>query len=117
VIQRLVKASADPVRLGGIGFVVGEQIEKLTGIETRALVMGHLLRGGTPTSFDRVLATELGTKAVDMIVAGDFGCMVAVKGTELVPVRLDLVARGARTIQLDHHLIRSGRSLGTSFGD
>src|SRR4030067_2299568 len=67
VIQRIVKESPDPIRLGGIGFVLGQQIEKLTGLETRTVVMGHLLRGGAPTPFDRVLATQLGTKAVAKI--------------------------------------------------
>ncbi|MBU0604967.1 MAG: ATP-dependent 6-phosphofructokinase, partial [Candidatus Omnitrophica bacterium] len=76
VIQRMVKESSDPVRLGGIGFVLGDKLEKLTGFETRAVVMGHLQRGGTPTVFDRVLATQLGSTAVDMIVNKKFGNMV-----------------------------------------
>jgi 6-phosphofructokinase 1 len=117
VIQRIVKESADPVRLGGIGFVLGEQIEKMTGIQTRTVVMGHLQRGGSPTAFDRVLATSLGTKAVNMIQNKQFGYMVGLKGTKLVEVPLEKVAKGPRTIPRNHRLIRSARGVGTSFGD
>jgi len=117
VIQRIVKESADPIRLGGIGFVLGDQIEKLSGIETRTVVMGHLQRGGSPTPLDRVLATELGTKAVDMIKARKFGYMVGVRKNSFVEVSLKDVARGARKVPLDHPLIRSARSLDTCFGD
>ena len=117
VIQRIVKESPDPIRLGGIGFVLGSQIEKTTGIETRTVVMGHLLRGGTPTPFDRVLATRLGAKAVDMIAKEEFGYMVAVSGSSLVKVSLEDVAKGPRTVPLDEPLIQSARSVDTCFGD
>ncbi len=117
VVQRIVKESADPVRLGGIGFVLGEQIEKITGLETRTVVMGHLLRGGPPTPFDRILATGLGSKAVDMIENKEFGKMVAMKKNSLVPVPLKEVAKGPRTIPPSHPMIKAARSLGTSFGD
>lgn len=117
VIQRIVKESSDPIRLGGIGFVLGEQIEKITGLETRTVVMGHLLRGGTPTPFDRVLATRLGTKALDLVKERRFGYMVAVKGETLSYVPLKEVARGIRKVPRNHPLIRVARSVGTSFGD
>jgi len=117
VIQRIVKESPDPIRLGGIGFVLGSQIEKTTGIETRTVVMGHLLRGGTPTPFDRVLATRLGAKAVDMIANQEFGYMVGVRGNSLVAVSLEDVAQGPRTVPLDEPLIQSARSVDTCFGD
>jgi 6-phosphofructokinase 1 len=117
VVQRVVKESTDPIRLGGIGFVLGSQIEEATGHETRTVVMGHLQRGGVPTPFDRVLATRLGTRAVDMVENGTFGYMVGVKGSSLVEVPLEEVARGPRSIPLDDPLIRSARSVGTCFGD
>lgn len=117
IIQRVVKESADPVRLGGVGFILGRQIEKITGLETRTVVMGHLLRGGSPTSFDRVLATQLGTKAVDLIEKERFGYMVGIKGNNLVEVPLKNVAQGIKNIPLNHPLIRSARSVGTCFGD
>ncbi len=117
VVRRIVKDSTDPVRLGGIGFVVGAQIEKMTGIETRTVVMGHLQRGGTPTPYDRVLATKLGTSAVDLIENGEFGYMVAVKGNAMTKVRLQDVAKGQRTVRSNDPLIASARAVGTCFGD
>jgi 6-phosphofructokinase 1 len=117
VIQRMVKESPDPIRLGGIGMVLGDQIEKISGIETRTVVMGHLQRGGSPTSFDRILATELGTKTVDMIKAKRFGRMVAVKKYDFVDVPLSEVAGKIRKVPLTYPLIKSARDLDTCFGD
>ncbi len=117
VIQRFVKESSDPIRLGGIGFILGEQIERVTGLETRTVVMGHLLRGGSPTPFDRILATNLGTKAVDLIEDKNFGCMVGIKKDSLVTVPLKEVAKGPKLIPLNHPMIKAARSLGTCFGD
>jgi len=117
VIQRLVAKSADAVRLGGVSFVLGEQIEKLSGLETRAVVLGHLQRGGTPTSFDRVLATALGAEAVDLVVQGRFGRMVAVRSGAVASVPLETAAGGPRLVSLDHPLLAAARAVGTSFGD
>ena len=117
VVRRIVKESTDPIRLGGIGFVLGSQIEQATGLETRTVVMGHLQRGGTPTPFDRVLATRLGTKAVDMIKNKKYGYMVGVKNNKLVEVPLEDVAKGKKLVPLDDPLIQSARSVGTCFGD
>jgi 6-phosphofructokinase 1 len=78
--------------------------------------MGHLLRGGSPTAFDRVLATQLGTKAVDMITRREFGCMVAVKNSSLVKVSLTEVAKGQRKVPLNHPLVQAAKAVGTSFG-
>jgi 6-phosphofructokinase 1 len=117
VVKRIVQDSAEPVRLGGISFVLGEQIEKLTQLETRAVVMGHLQRGGTPSSCDRVLATRLGTYVSDMIEKKEFGYMVGVRGDSLVNVPLEEVAQGPRCIPPENLLIKSARSVGTCFGD
>jgi len=116
VVQRIVKESSDPVRLGGIGFVLGEQIEKITGIETRAVVMGHLQRGGSPTPFDRVIATQLGTKAVDIIKKKKFGYMSALNKNMLSEVSLSEAAKGSRLVPLNHPMIKSALSLSTCFG-
>lgn len=116
VIQRMVKESSDPVRLGGIGFVLGDQIEKATGIETRAVVMGHLQRGGSPTPFDRILATELGSEAIDMVVKKKYGYMVGMSRGRIVNVPLKDVAKGHRTVPLNCPLIKTAMSLGTCFG-
>src|SRR5512139_143118 len=76
------------VRLGGIGTVLEKEIEKRTGKEARATVLGHIQRGGTPTAFDRWLATRFGLHAVDAASDGDFGKMVALRGTSIVRVPL-----------------------------
>ncbi len=117
VIKRVVKESTDPVRLGGIGFILAAQIEKMTEVETRAVMIGHLQRGGVPMPFDRILATRLGTKAVEMIAKEKYGYMVGVKGNSLTEVSLEDVAGGPRQIPLDDPLIQSARSVGTCFGD
>ncbi|MFA5339048.1 MAG: ATP-dependent 6-phosphofructokinase [Candidatus Omnitrophota bacterium] len=118
VVKRVVKESFESVRLGGVSFVLGSQIEKLAcGIESRAVVMGHLQRGGSPTPFDRVLATQLGTRAVDFINEGAFGHMVAVRNNEFVKVSLSEVAGGKRLVPRNHPLVASARAVGTCFGD
>jgi 6-phosphofructokinase 1 len=71
-------------RLGGIGTVLGGEIEACTGIETRVTKLGYVQRGGTPSAFDRVLATRLGVKAFEMAQAGEFGCMAALQGNRIV---------------------------------
>jgi len=117
VIRKIVKKSADPVRLGGIGFVLQEALERTTAIESRTVVLGHLQRGGSPTASDRILATQLGAKAVDLIILGEFGRMTAVQGGEITSVPLQVASGGPRTVPLDHPLIAAARSIGTSFGD
>ncbi|HWC22663.1 MAG TPA: 6-phosphofructokinase [Flexivirga sp.] len=75
-------------RLGGIANQLAPELESLTGIETRATTLGHIQRGGTPTAFDRVLATRLGMAAIDSVVQGQWGSMVALRGTEIIQVDL-----------------------------
>lgn len=90
-VEALVSAQTDAfghARLGGVGQWLAEQIEQRTGKEARATVLGHVQRGGTPTAFDRVLATRFGLAAMDAVEAGQFGTMVALHGTaiDLVPL-------------------------------
>ena len=75
-------------RLGGVAYQIAPVLEELTGFETRVTVLGHLQRGGTPTAFDRVLATRMGAKAVDLAAEGASGVMVAMRGADIVPVPL-----------------------------
>ena len=75
-------------RLGGVGQYLAAQIEKHTGKEARTVVLGHIQRGGTPTAFDRVLATRFGIQAIDAVHEGDFGKMMALRGTDIVRVPL-----------------------------
>ncbi len=77
------------VRLGGIGGRLAEEIEKRTGYETRMVILGHIQRGGSPTSFDRVLATRYGVQAIDMVHQGEFGRMASLQGQKLTSVPLE----------------------------
>ena len=86
------------VRLGGIGSVIARQIEGQTGIETRVTALGYVQRGGTPTAYDRVLATRFGVKAVDMIIAGEFGKMASLRGNKVVSVDLEEATSGIKKV-------------------
>ncbi len=92
-------------------------LEKMTGLEARLTILGHLQRGGTPTAADRILTTKLGTACVDYIQAGTFGVMVAVQRGDIVTVPLDEVVRGRKTVPLDHPWLGSARAVGTCLGD
>ncbi len=116
-VKRVVKDSADQIRLGGISFILGEQLENMIELETRSVVMGHLQRGGTPTPFDRILATRLGSKAVDLIVEKRYGKMVNVQGDRLGDFPLEKVAEGPRLIPENHDLITAAREIGVCFGN
>jgi len=87
-------------RLGGIGAALGEELERRTGFETRVTVLGHVQRGGTPTSTDRILATRYGAQAYDMVKAGEFGRMVALHGSEITSIPLERV-KGVKTVDLE----------------
>lgn len=104
-------------RLGGIGHKLAAQLEALTGKEARTVVLGHLQRGGTPTSYDRVLATRFGARAVSLAKRGDFGKMVASHPPDIVPISLSEVVGRTKTVPLSHDLIQTARAVGTSFGD
>jgi ATP-dependent phosphofructokinase / diphosphate-dependent phosphofructokinase len=104
-------------RLGGIGIRCAAQLGELTGKETRYVVLGHLQRGGSPTAFDRTLATRFGGKAVELLMKGQFGKMVANHPPDLVPVPLGEVVGKTKTVPLDYDLLLTARALGVSFGD
>jgi 6-phosphofructokinase 1 len=86
------------VRLGGIGQLLANEIEKRTGKEARCTVLGHIQRGGTPTAFDRVLATRFGEHAIGAVQDGAFGTMVALRGTDIVRVPLTEATREIKTV-------------------
>jgi 6-phosphofructokinase 1 len=104
-------------RLGGVGVRVARELEELTGKETRYVVLGHLQRGGTPTAFDRTLATRFGGKAVELLLKGQFGKMVANRPPDLVPIPLKEVVGKTKTVPLDYDLMTTARAIGVSFGD
>ncbi|HLI36654.1 MAG TPA: 6-phosphofructokinase [Streptosporangiaceae bacterium] len=86
------------VRLGGIGQLLASEIEKRTGKEARVAVLGHIQRGGTPTAFDRVLATRFGVQAIEAVRDGAFGTMVALRGTDIIRVPLTDATRELKAV-------------------
>ncbi|MBK7003510.1 MAG: 6-phosphofructokinase [Rhodoferax sp.] len=96
---------------------LAKQLEKLTGLEARVTILGHLQRGGTPSAADRILATRLGTACADLIALGTFGVMVAAKGEGTRPVPLEEVAGPVKTVPKDHPWILTARRVGTNLGD
>jgi len=89
------------VRLGGVGNRLALELESRTKFETRVVVLGHLLRGGTPTAFDRILATRFGLEAIDAVNEGDFGKMVALRGTDIVRVPFEAAVGELKTVPLE----------------
>lgn len=117
-IEVLEAAHAGHVeRLGGIGARLCTALATLTGKETRSVVLGHLQRGGAPTSFDRVLATRFGGKAVELVKRGEFGTMVAFDPPEIVATPIADVVGKTKTVPPDYDLLITARALGISFGD
>jgi 6-phosphofructokinase 1 len=86
------------VRLGGVGYFLGREIEKCMNVETRVVVLGHIQRGGTPTAFDRNLATCFGTAAIDYVHQGLFDCLTALRGNKMVPVPLGEIVGKRKTV-------------------
>ena len=104
-------------RLGGIGAQVCEALAGETGKETRSVVLGHLQRGGAPTSFDRILATRFGGKAVELVTRGEFGTMVAFAPPDIIARRLDEVVGKTKIVPMDFDLLATAKALGVTFGD
>lgn len=117
VIRQRIADSHESIRLGGIGQLVGELIEEATGIETRVTVLGHIQRGGSPTPFDRALATRLGVAAAERALAGQWGVMLCLKGLEIDAIPLEEATRGTKPVQPDNSMVRAARAIGISFGD
>lgn len=116
VVQRKIETSPDKIRLGGIANVLSRQIESLINMETRVTILGHLLRGGIPTAYDRLLATRFGTEAVKLVAGKQFGHMVGLHGQDILPVKIEDVAGKTRLVPKDSPLISTAQSLGISFG-
>ena len=101
---------------GGIGHVVANEIQARTGKETRAVVLGHLQRGGSPSAWDRHLCTRFGVSAVEQIADENYGTMVALTPSGIAPVELVDAVDKIRTVPPDGEIVRVGRALGISFG-
>jgi 6-phosphofructokinase 1 len=117
VVRVHVAGSTESVRLGGISAVLANQIEDRTGLETRFTILGHLQRGGTPTPFDRFLATQFATAAVELVVAGRFNRMVSLRGSKITSVALTVPGAAPRLVSPRSPLIHMARSIDTCFGD
>ncbi|HOF19347.1 MAG TPA: ATP-dependent 6-phosphofructokinase [Phycisphaerae bacterium] len=116
-VDHVVADSPDPIRLGGVGKFVAEQVEKLTGLDSRSIVLGHVQRGGTPTSFDRLLATRFGYHAFRLLQDGRFGRLVVQQKGEIDSVPISDVAGKVRTVPGDYDAVLAARAIGTCFGD
>jgi 6-phosphofructokinase 1 len=104
-------------RLGGIAYQVAGDIAQHIDLEIRVTVLGHIQRGGSPIAFDRILATRFGAAAADLVLAGDFGKMVALRGENIVPVPIKDAVSNPKYVDPDGSIVHTARSVGVSFGD
>ena len=109
-------SSSRAERLGGVGAHIATELARLTNREARSVLLGHLQRGGDPTSVDRILATRFGAKALELAVAGQFGVMVALRAGELVAVKLQDVAGRISLVPRDSDTVQAARAVGIEFG-
>ncbi|SDF48990.1 6-phosphofructokinase [Sporomusa acidovorans] len=116
-VSRIVEGSHEKIRLGGAGEKLARQIETLIGVESRCTVLGHVQRGGTPTAFDRVLATRYGVAAAECLLEGVYGNMVALRKNEIIRVPIADIAGKANHITAENELLKAGRAIGICFGD
>lgn len=116
VVARQVADASDPLRLGGIAALVGNQIEDMTGIESRFTILGHVQRGGSPTPYDRILATRFGYHAVAAAVSREFGCLVGLRGNEIKTTPILEAIAEPRRISPESDLVKTAIAVGTSFG-
>jgi 6-phosphofructokinase 1 len=97
--QSRIRDEFGHAQLGGIGSLLAHEIEERTGFETRVVILGHIQRGGSPTAFDRILATRFGVAAMTLVHKGDFGKMTALRGNQIVAVPLSEAARSPRPVE------------------
>lgn len=116
VVRETIADSPDPIRLGGVADFVRDELKSRIDSEIRATVLGHIQRGGTPTAFDRNLATSFGYYAASLVAAERYGEMVAVADGQLTSIALEAVADKTRTVPRDSLMVRGAMALGTSFG-
>ncbi len=116
-VEKIVHDSPDPIRLGGVSVVLAEQIAEKTGLETRATILGHVQRGGTPVAFDRVLATEFGFKAIELVETGQWNEMVVRRAGQTATVPIESVADKQRRVPPDDPLVQMARAVGTCMGE
>lgn len=116
VVSKVIENSPDPIRLGGIANVVAEQLEKLVGLESRATILGHVQRGGSPTANDRILSTRYGSHAVELLMQGKFGNMVTLNGNTMSYESLENVIGANKAVDPNGELVTIAEATGVSFG-
>jgi len=116
-IARIVKGSFEQIRLGGVGNKLANELEELTGIESRCTILGYLQRGGSPTAFDRVLCTRYGVAAVEACIKGEYDVMVSLHNDSIVQVPLQDAGAQPKSVLPDDEIIKAARYIGISFGD
>lgn len=117
MVSKIIENSPDPVRLGGIGAFVADQLEGLVGLEARATILGHVQRGGTPTANDRILSTRYGSYAVELLMQGKFGNMVTLNGNKMSYDSLENVIGENKNVDPDNDWVQAARSIDICFGD
>ena len=117
VVKEKDPKRTDSLRLGGIGDLVARKIQEETKLETRVTVLGHLQRGGSPTAFDRILGTKFGALSLRAASNGEFGCMVSLRGRDVITVKLEDAIKRQRLVSPDSQLVLAARAVGTCFGD
>lgn len=117
IVDHIVEDSPDPIRLGGVGKFVANQIEDMIGLDSRAIVLGHVQRGGTPSAHDRVLATRFGYHAYELLESERYNRLVVQQKGRINSVPIKEVADRVRTVPTDGLTVRAARAVGTSFGD
>ena len=116
-VESAVQLENREARLGGIGAVVCAELERRTGKESRVCVLGHLQRGGTPSPFDRALCSMFGTEAMELVVNGQFGKMVAYLGTHVGAISIAQAVSKLKTVPPDGDMADTARALGVCLGD
>jgi 6-phosphofructokinase 1 len=115
-VREHIADSPDPLRLGGVGHALQLQLSQRLDSEVRTTLLGHVQRGGSPTAYDRVLATRFGYHAAELLRQGRFGHMVALQGDTIGSVAISEVAGRTRTVPPDHALLRMARGIGVMLG-
>lgn len=109
--------SPDPIRLGGVGQYLESQLEPLVNAEVRTTVLGHIQRGGSPSAYDRLIATNVGTYAASLVASKQYGRLVTIRDNHMSSVPLENVAHMVRTIPRDNMTLTSALAMGVCFGD
>ncbi|MFG0330659.1 MAG: 6-phosphofructokinase [Phycisphaerales bacterium] len=117
VVNKVDPSSPDPIRLGGVGKVIADEVERCTGIESRTTVLGHVQRGGTPVHNDRLLATRFGYHAAQLVMSGARNRLVVMHNHKVSDVPILDAANKQRTVDPSDPLIEAARAVGTCFGD